>query len=256
MELGHIITNKTMSDIFFNFWKVLKNSFFHLVYPTNCMYCHLIIDPSPQFLCDACSRLLELIDPSTRCQTCFNLLDEFSSKCQECIQYSTPFFRTAAAFDYLGPAATLVKNFKYGNQPYLAKGMGAVLFTQFYQLNWPVPDAIVPVPISWMRRLERGYNQSELLAKELGAYLNRPIWNVIKRRSGDFSQASQSFEQRKLLQSKHFYFNPSCCVENKTLLIVDDVMTTGSTLKRCGNVLMENHAGALYALSFCRTQLS
>lgn len=219
------------------------------------MHCRLLLDPRPQFLCDPCSQLLEMIDPETRCPTCFNVLDEFSTKCQECIHYPTPFFRTAAVFDYVGPAATIVKNFKYSNQPYLASGMGAFLFTQFDRLNWTIPDAIVPVPISWMKRLERGYNQSELLAIELGSYLKRPVFNAIKRRAGDFSQATQTFEQRKLLQSKNFYFDQSFSVENKTLLLIDDVMTTGSTLKRCGNILIENHSKTVYALSFCRTQV-
>ena len=66
----------------------------------------------------------------------------------------------AAAFDYVGPAASLVKKLKYGNQPYLVKGMAGYLVAQFNELQWPFPDAIIPVPLSFSHWLERGYNQS------------------------------------------------------------------------------------------------
>ena len=77
--------------------------------------------------------------------------------------------------------------------------MAAFLVAQLDRLGWPMPDAIIPVPLSFGRWLERGYNQSALLADEMGALLQCPVWNALKRKSGDFSQAALSLEQRKAL---------------------------------------------------------
>lgn len=161
----------------------------------------------------------------------------------------------ASAFDYDGPAASLIKRLKYSNQPYLANGMAGFLVTQFDRLQWPIPDALIPVPISFTHRMERGYNQSALLAKEMGALLKRPVWDILRRQSGDYSQAALNFDQRRGLEVKNFKMKLNCPLEGKMLLVVDDVMTSGSTLRRCAEVLQEQHPGSLYALTFCRTIL-
>lgn len=169
------------------------------------------------------------------------------------MQYPSLYTRMGAVFDYQGPAATLVKNLKYANQPYLARGMAAYLMLQFDRLQWPLPDAIVPVPISLTRWLGRGYNQSTLLAQELSRYLHRPVWHAIKRKSGDFSQASLNLEQRKTLSAQRFKRNTKYDLQGKILLVIDDVMTTGMTLHRSAEILKEENPAALYALTFCRT---
>jgi len=158
-----------------------------------------------------------------------------------------------AVFNYEGPAASLIKRLKYAHQPYLAKGMAAFLVAQFDRLGWPMPDALIPVPLSFSRWLERGYNQSALLAEEMGSLLQRPVWHALKRKSGDFSQAALSSEKRKELDGSRFKLNPAFAFEGKILLVVDDVMTTGTTLRCCAEILNRENPAALYAMTFCRT---
>ena len=128
--------------------------------------------------------------------------------------------------------------------------MAAFMFTQFDILEWPLPDMLVPIPQSWMHRLERGYNQSALLAEEMGRLLNRPVLHALKRKSGHFSQAALSLEQRMQLCTNQFKRNLKHSFEGKRLLVIDDVMTSGLTLKRCGEALLEGKPEALYALTF------
>lgn len=131
--------------------------------------------------------------------------------------------------------------------------MAAFLIAQLDSLEWPIPDGIVPVPQSFTRWLERGYNQSHLLAKEMGAFIDCPIWDILKRQSGDYSQAALNLEQREKLDGSLFSYRASDGIQGKVLLVVDDVMTSGLTLQRCGEVLQKEKPAALYALTFCRT---
>jgi len=157
-----------------------------------------------------------------------------------------------AAFDYEGPATSLVRHLKYANRPYLAQGMAAFLVVQFDQLQWPIPDALIPVPLSFTHWLQRGYNQSRLLAEEMGRLLTCPTWNALKRRSGNFSQAALTLEQRKSMDSQSFRRNLMYPLQGKVLLLIDDVMTSGLTLQRCAETLSTGDPAALYALAFCR----
>ena len=170
-------------------WESLKHSLYHLLYPSNCLHCHELLAPDSSVLCASCGSLLELLERQDRCKHCFNLKPPDLSYCPHCAKNPSLFFRTAAAFDYLGPAASIIKKLKYGGQPHLAKGAGAFMIAQFTQLDWPIPDAIIPVPISFGHWLDRGFNQSELLANELGSALQVPVWNAIKQ-NGSVTQSS------------------------------------------------------------------
>lgn len=103
-----------------------------------------------------------------------------------------------------------------------------------------------------LRLLERGYNQSRLLAQALGKILDRPVLDVLGRRSGDFCQAGLSYQQRMKLGSDAFYLKKMPTLRDKTILLADDVMTTGSSLQRCGEALQGLYPEHIYALTVCR----
>lgn len=234
--------------------KQLRKSLLHLAYPTKCLHCYTLLPPKSLVLCSACASLLELASLDARCPICFNYLEENEGgPCEDCCQCPPLYLRMAAAFDYEGPATSLVKHLKYAQQPYLAKGMAAFLIAQFIELQWPMPDALVPVPLSLAHWFERGYNQSALLAEEMGRLLQRPVWHILKRRSGDFSQAALTLEQRKALDGKSFQCKSSFSCNGKTLLVIDDVMTSGLTLRCCAETIQQENSATLYALTFCRT---
>lgn len=237
-----------------HFFIHVQQSLFHLIYPTHCLHCQELVAPSQRVLCEACAPLLEILFPDDRCVKCFNESNGEMLLCEECIHTPSPFARMGSVFDYQGPAADLVKQLKYANRPYLAKGMGAFLYLQFIQLRWPKPDLIVPIPISLTHWFERGYNQTFILAQELGHYLQVPVMNSVQRKGGDFSQAALSYEQRQLLTAERFDVPNALATRGKTILLIDDVLTTGTTLRCCAEALIEKECGPLYALTFCRTQ--
>lgn len=238
-----------------SYLSLIKKSFLHLVYPSRCLHCETLLPPEPVVLCGECALLLEMIDPDDRCPTCFNYLFESFPICESCAQYPSLFSAVASVFNYEGPASSLVKRLKFSNHPYLARGMAGFLVTQFEILGWPMPDVLVPVPIPFSRWLERGYNQSALLAQEMSQLLKCPVWSVLKRKSGDFSQSLLNAEQRKKLSGQCFHLRSQYSLEGKNVLLIDDVLTSGLTLQRCSETLWAGNPASLYGLTFCRTVL-
>lgn len=235
------------------FAKHFMRSFCDLAYPPLCLHCQGTLDQKRQHLCEYCWGRLELIDAKERCPYCFSC--EYlpcAGICEECQGREPRLHRIAAALDYEGPAATLIREFKYGQQIYLGKGIGALMAMQFIALEWPFPDLIIPMPISRMHWLERGYNQSLLIAQALASILQRPMIDLMRRRSGDYSQAGLSRKERLNLSGKTFFITNMEMIADQKLLLVDDVMTTGSTFERCAEVLLNGCPEAIYGLAACR----
>lgn len=235
-------------------WHRLGQSFLDLLYPPLCLHCNEGLDRSNPVFCRLCLELLSSINPVDRCPYCFSA--DFSAEGQQCClrcSKSPPVLdRMAAVFDYEGPASSLVKAFKYGGQSYLAKGAGAFLAAQFFQLDWPMPDVIIPMPMATLRRIERGYNQSLLLADSLGVILNRPVLDLLKRQSGEFSQAGLTHAQRMQLKSDSFSVKRDLKLYDQCVLLVDDVMTTGSSLNCCAEALRVAYPAKIHGLTLCR----
>lgn len=233
--------------------RLLINSFIDLLYPRLCLCCGEFLCGEEPLFCRSCADQLEVIDSTTRCPLCFSSeIDRSDRLCSRCTRVPSALNRTVSVFDYLGPAATLVKKLKYGNQQHLAEGMAAYMAAQLLQSGVDLPDYLVPIPITWLRHFDRGYNQSLLLAEGMAKILDRPVLQALGRCCGDLSQAGLSRGQRLHLGADSFYLKKRGMLEEKNLLLIDDVMTTGTTLKRCAEVLAAEYPATIRALTFCR----
>lgn len=217
------------------------------------MHCFDGITNPSTMLCDPCLEQMTPLEIGFRCRHCFNEIEQQRfTLCSECAKKRSFIKQFAALWEYLGPPATLIKKMKYGNQPHLAKAVAAYLVTQLIHLQWPLPDIIVPVPIPLTRYIERGYNQSALIAKFIATTIDRPYLNALSRRCGELSQAGLTQEQRRLLNKNSFTLKSTDELQDKTILLVDDVTTTGTTLNHCAATLMEGFPKAIYALTACK----
>lgn len=225
-------------------------AFVQFIYPALCIHCSQTTGHYRQLLCKECKQNFTLIDPSGRCRRCFSLAEMDSGPCGLCKEYSHPFKGLASAFEHIGPAAALVSELKYKGRFKLAKDLAAFMFVQFCRLDWPVPDMIIPVPQSFSRGMIRGYNQSLLIAEEFGKRIDRSPHNILKRRNSDFSQTGLNRQQRNQLRSDAFGWKKPIDLSDRIVLVIDDVMTTSSTLRRCGAVLQEGFPKGLYGMTF------
>jgi ComF family protein len=185
---------------------------------------------------------------------CFGNKTSSSNICEKCISKDSLFRGVAAAFDYSGAPATLIKRLKHGSQPYLAKGAGAFLVAQWAALKWPIPDLIIPVPQKFFHWLDRGFNQSELLAEFVGELLSKPVVPILSCSNENFSQTGLSRKQRQNFQQKIKIKKTKEDLSDKVILLIDDVMTTGSTFHACAEALLQACPASIYALAVCHAR--
>ena len=113
-------------------------------------------------------------------------------------------------------------------------------------------DALVPVPLHWWKRLRRGFNQSDLLARELSRRTGMPVLHAARRRRNTSSQAGLTNAQRRDNVRGAFSVPQPGVVRGKSLLLIDDVMTTGSTVNACAAALRRAGAARVSVLTLAR----
>ena len=170
-------------------------------------------------------------------------------KCEKCLpRYAA--LRSWAAFD--GPLRNALHQLKYQRNIALGECLASELIQFFYSLNWNV-DLIVPVPLGVARLENRGYNQAALLARPLAiATLLRYEPDALIRSKETLTQVGLSVSRRKVNVRGAFEAKRRL-VENKSVLIVDDVATSGATLEACAGAMLDSGARSVYCLTLART---
>lgn len=163
--------------------------------------------------------------------------------CSNCNDRSWHLSSIVAACRYAGVAEELIKRFKYGRDRTLAPVLGDLLFGAMSdpRLAGKPFDAVVPVPLHSLREREREFNQSALLAAMLSKRLGSPVHQLLRRVRPTDPQAGLDREER-MRNLKGAFEIRKASVKGLSLLLVDDVTTTGTTLDACAEVLRE--AGA------------
>jgi ComF family protein len=144
----------------------------------------------------------------------------------------------------------LIHLFKYSRIRTLARPLGALL-------GRALPrderfDLIVPVPLHWRRRWQRGFNQAELLAQEMARQTGRPCASLLRRVRSTAVQAGLSHSRRRRNVAAAFACRDANRVRGRRILLIDDVMTTGSTGAACAAVLRRAGAVRVVLLSVAR----
>lgn len=173
-----------------------------------------------------------------------------ATRCGECAHRPPAFTAVRAAYVFGGPARDLVHALKYDGISAVAPEMAAAMSKLL--LEWsPEVDVIVPVPMAGVRQRQRGYNQALLLAREIGRGTGISVAaKALSRRPGvsQIEQIDEEARRRNALKA----FAPSRGAVTGTVLLVDDVMTTGATLDACARVLKSVGAERVYGLTFAR----
>lgn len=141
----------------------------------------------------------------------------------------------------------LVVNFKYRKDKLLSHFLSKMILEKI-KSNYSNAEVVIPVPMYWLKKMLRGFNQSEMLALEISKSLNLPLaTNILKRSKKGKNQAGQSRTTRyKGVKDLYYITKP---MPYKTVLLIDDVVTTGSTLSECAKVLKDSGVEKVYCAS-------
>ncbi len=204
-----------------------------------------------KFFCDKCESELPHISNNI-CQCCGRQTTISTTRCYSCSGgWSVDLARSA--FNYEGGAEKLIKSLKYGNKRYLAQVLASYL-RDVYIKNLFSPDIITYVPMTKKREKKRGFNQAQLLAEKLGELVdNRPIALLIKTKDTK-EQKSLSAQERHDNLITCFKVIDKNLVKGKKILLVDDILTTGSTAGAISSKLKRAGAKSVYLLTVSSVQ--
>lgn len=214
------------------FWELLLNFFFPLQ-------------------CVSCGRLLAADNKGRVCGDCWSRIIYLNRPID--VRLSLEEIWSVAVYD--GVLRELIHQFKYKEKKYLANPLGKLLvdFVEEY-LEEEGFDYIIPIPLEKARQKKRGYNQAELLARVLGEAVNKPILtNLVKRRKKTKPQFGLNKEERFENLSGAFKISKSGkedvpTITGMTVLLLDDLATTGATLDECAKALKRAGVSEVYAL--------
>lgn len=197
------------------------------------------------------------------CNYCGILLRKRSIYCQECFKqvlaivphrlaitrrYALTVFSVS---DYKDPIKKLVLAKQWSNIV-ASHQLGELIWdrTPIKYRQW---DYLVPIPIHWLRRIKRGYNQAEEIARSIATYSDIPVATILQRNRYTAYQADCPYSRRGLNVEGAFSVSPSLLkYRNKHLLLVDDIMMTGSTLNAAAKTLTVLEPASLSAVVACR----
>ncbi len=226
----------------------LFDPFLSLLYPPCCLVCSRLGESG---LCASCAaQILPIAAPF--CAVCGQTLAPDDGGCGDCHRRRPAFVRARAMGAYDGVLRHAIHQFKYRDRPQLAVPLGRLLADyareQAPALNGLRFDAVLPVPMHAVRQRQRGYNQSERLAQIVGRELGLPLsTNTLVRIRPTRPQVGLSAEARRTNLRGAFAVRQPEAVAGKTLLLVDDVVTSGSSLYEC-SVTLKAAGAAVYAL--------
>lgn len=151
-----------------------------------------------------------------------------------------------AAYVYNDVSANMIKKLKYNGARYLARPLADALNIPE---GWEI-DAVVPVPLHYKRIAERGFNQSELIAKRLAKRLGLKYDGTLLVRRYDTKQQTRMTAAGRRRNLKDAFLADEKC-DGLSILLIDDVRTTGSTLSECAKTLKNNGCARVYAATCC-----
>jgi ComF family protein len=225
------------------FWELVD-----WVFPPACSGCGKI----GERWCSSCDQKLIPLQNQI-CQICGYPVDS-GEICEKCSEDRPSFTKLRSIYAYQDELRNALHRLKYSNDLGVGEILGQKCAEFLTLLNWEV-DLILPVPLGKKRRRERGYNQSALIALPLALIMKIPFCsNAILRKKETITQLEFKAEERKKNVKDAFSANPTLVLE-KNVLIIDDVITTGSTMDACALELKRAGARNVYGLSVARTMI-
>jgi len=213
----------------------ISEYFLRLLFPPRCICCDTVLPVNVRReICDECEKDIKY-------------LSQFEHACSR----GSSIGRVYSVFEYEGGIRKAIHRLKFGDTPHNAKvlvdlsypALESLLIGKSVCKTCSKYDIIIPAPLHPKRKRQRGYNQSEIIASRLSHHLKIPVLkNILVKKVNTLPQSRLTREERLRNLIGVFCVNRPGLVSGRRILLVDDIMTTGSTLEQCAGALVD--AGA------------
>ena len=234
----------------------ILDCFWDFILPRRCLKCGKVLS-EPNYLCPECFKSINFITPPY-CKKCghplFEENDESKMLCSGCAGRKRSFYRLSrSAMFYDESNKNLILGFKFLDKTENAGLLAAMLKVAGADIFEQGADVLIPVPLHYTRLIKRRYNQSSLLAEKLGKMINLPVDNFsLVRHKRTRPQTEFSGRDRVGNVKDAFSVKYPERVKGKRVILIDDVMTTGSTLKESARALRKAGAKSIDILTVAR----
>ncbi|MGM0689357.1 MAG: ComF family protein [Bacillota bacterium] len=208
----------------------------NIIYPDRCLFCRSILPSGAALpLCSYCEKAFS--PAGLLCSGCERFYRQ-GSECT-CSPTAGPLQSIFALSSYEQQLRFILHNLKYRKQRFLARPLGRWLGLEILTQQHCYPDLIVPVPLHRRRERERGFNQSDLIARHAGQILKKPVCKILFKSKDTRSQTTLS--RRDRFKNNRGAFNcPLPPPKGSVVLLIDDIYSTGSTIKEAAAVLQNS----------------
>lgn len=229
-----------------------------LFYPSEykCLICGEELNHNTLYsICDDCMEKLPFNNGKV-CLRCSEPINTMASYCINCKNTKPYYTKNTSLFLYEDPIREIIRKLKYDNKKYLAHTFSNMIAGEVSRMDVSF-DIVIPVPLYYKRLKYRGYNQSELLTESLKTKLNLNVDTtaLIKIRNTR-TQANLTRTERMENLKDAFKVTDKAKVKGKTILLIDDVFTTGTTINECSKTLIEAGAKAVYSVTLAHAHYS
>lgn len=221
-----------------------------LIFPPRCAICK---KKGQKMLCDDCLSKVTYIKPPI-CRICGKPRDKYfaGDLCEDCCKKGMPFTTARSVVLYDGVMKEAIHKFKFEGKKALSPILGRFLIEHLNRSEIPIKkiDTVIPLPLSKKRERQRGYNQTELLAKEISARYPIKMDSRSLKKVKDITPQFELSRKERLLNIKGAF---SCSpLTGKNVLLIDDIFTTGATVREASRVLKAAGAASVYVLTLAR----
>lgn len=215
------------------------------LFPNPCVCC-MRAAGRKRFLCATCEKTFSFYPIENTCKTCGTPMPAGADTCGKCLSLKPAYTQLAVCAPFSGALRTALHRYKFYDRTDLAASFALMLSTRLRKLNLTDFQAIVPVPLSRERLKQRGYNQSELIAKLVAKDFGVPcISSALIRKKNTQQQATLHKGQRSKNVRGAFALQDADALRGMRVLLVDDIFTTGATMREAAKMLSASEASVI-----------
>ncbi|MDR0329363.1 MAG: ComF family protein [Rickettsia sp.] len=232
----------------------LYNYLIDYILPARCLSCAEMTATKEGF-CLNCWKKLDFIT-KPYCNICgcrldISILDNMC--CAKCFQHKPWYDVSRSLIKFNEHSKEIIHAFKYQDKTIFSKTFSKLLYRQYHSKFQDI-DLIIPVPMNRFKRLFRMYNPALIMAQEISKLLKKPVNpDVLIKSRWTKSQTFLSKKEREKNLSNSLIFNKKYQIIDQKILLVDDVLTTGTTINKCAKILKDSGAKSVYVMTIAMT---